>query len=367
MAEENKSNEDSIFKNWKTILAIVGVLILVFELIGMGLLNTNIFAGKSNTAFKTGKAEFVGTIRTYEPYIFLPSQPMSAELFESIRSIPGVVDVSQENNGLIVKVETRDDVYSVALALKKMGLNPYSLANIAAPSVVAVVLDENGQKVNASLSGVPIKAEVQPLIQLDSEVTVSMLVAVQDNFIVQYGAAVVKSEDKPITFSGVVEDSRIKYVFSIPWENRNSIDIAGLNATYNRSDMGVFQTEISINQLTTIKQFDYVSYVDKKTVIFAENFTDSDKAISDFGVNISFLPSLLIVTTKDENFSLPYNYTVSYIYTISPNASDYLFVDNRRFIEFESSDLIKSNEVNISAVAKIIGNVVLELQNISIS
>ena len=170
-------NFDSLKKNWKAVLAVVGIFILIFELFAMGLLSSNsILArlGGSKSQQQLAQVEFKGSIRTYEPFLFIPSSiPLSGTLMDEIRNLSGVVQLSERQGGTLIELETRDDVYPVALALKKRNITTYTLANIAAPRDVHAIL-ENGQVLNVTMASVAIKAETIPLIPLDNEVVVTM-------------------------------------------------------------------------------------------------------------------------------------------------------------------------------------------------
>lgn len=369
MVETSKknNNDNNVFKNWKTILAMFAILVLVFEMIFIGFNNLPSLFKWSNPQTKLGTIEFSGSIRTYEPYIFIPSQKIDADIFEKIRSLPGVSDVSTKNEGILIKVETRDDVYPVALALKKMGFTPYGIANVVAPSVVSVVLDENGQRMNASLREGAIRVETQPIIPVDSTVTVSAKVALNDKTIVQYGGAVLKTEKKPISAAAKIENKIFKYVFYVPWEERNSLPaLDDVNWTYTRNDIAIFENELSTDQIIAIKNFDYVVYVDKNSVVFSQNFTDKQRAISDFGVNLSFSPSILVVETN-HSFSLQYPSNFSYVYTLRPEFENYSFASGEDIITVESAENINGESVNLSGIVTAVGNAILDIENVSIS
>jgi len=366
MAEQkNDFNISSLLKNWKVLLALAAVFILVFELFAMGLLGSGSILGKQEGKQMLGNAEFNGSIRTYEPFLFIPSNySLSGNVVNEIKALPGVTQLNSESSGTVIRLETRDDVYPVALALKKKGITTYSLANIAAPSQVAVVL-ENGQVINASASSVAIRVETQPIIPVDSIVTVTMVVLVENNQVVQYGSALIKREEKTVSFEGEVQKEKIKQVFYVPWQERNNVDAASLgNASfkYEKNNLGTFSEELPLETVMSAKGLDYVVYIDKKSAVFAENFTDAERAAADLGVSIDFQPSLLIVES-DEKLQLPYNGTQSYLYEISLSSPDYILPEEMRSVSIETEERLAGRQANVSASVIAVGPVVLGMEN----
>jgi len=362
---------DSLKNNWKAALAVVGIFILIFELFAMGLLSSNSILAKlggSKSQQQLAQVEFKGSIRTYEPFLFIPSgTPLSGSLLNEIRNLSGVVQLSQEQGGTVIKLETRDDVYPVALALKKKNITTYTLANIAAPSDAQALL-ENGQVINVTMANVAIRAEAIPLIPLDSAVAVKMTAVIQDNAIVQYGNAVVKSEEKTVYLSGDVQEELIEQTFYVPWEERNNINesmFENITFTYKKNNLGIFSQEIPTAKVMEAKKFDYVTYIDKNSVVFIDNFTDKQRAENDFGVNISFDPSILVIRSKDK-IALPYNSSSSYVYKLNVSSADYSLLNGLESIEITSKDKIESNKVNISATAQTIGPVIISISNTTI-
>ncbi len=365
MAEKKPLDINSLLKNWKAILALIAVSILVFELFAMGLLGRGSILGNVQEKQLYGETEFQGSIRTYEPFLFIPSkEALSGTMVHEIKALSGVTQLSSEATGTVIYLETRDDVYPVALALKKKNITVYSLANIAAPAEFPVLL-ENGQTINATGSAVAIRVETQPMIPPDSIVTIKMAVMVENNRIVQYGNALIKTENKMLSFEGEVQKQRIRQMFYIPWDERNDLDTAPLeNLTfqYEKNNLAVFSVELPLEKVMAVRELDYVLYVDKKSAVFAENFTDAERAESDFGVSLAFQPSLLVVESE-EGLELPYNSTSLYIYEIKLSLPDYSVPDELRVLTIESSNRITRQKVNVSATVSAVGPVMLNIEN----
>jgi hypothetical protein len=200
------------------------------------------------------------------------------------------------------------------------------VANIASPSIIPVVF-EDGTTANVTTGDVRIQVETEPLVPPDTQVGLAMLVAVSNSRIIQYGSTFIKTEEKNITLEGALQWTMFEYSYSIPWENRTAVDAKALSAEYgkaeySRKDVGFFKSELAPAQLIELKKLDYVEYIDKKSVVFSENFTDAAKAESEMNTSMSFQPSSLrIVTNSTAN--LPYPNEAAYIYSIRLNPENY--------------------------------------------
>ena len=353
--------------DFKTIVAIIAVGLFVFEMIAIGVLG-----GGSLPFFQkeeeqnVGQVEFSGSIRTYDPFLVIVGG-IDNVLMNDLKSLEGVKEITAEQGNTVVLVETRDDVYPTAVYLKSLNITSYSLANIAAPGIVPVLL-ETGEEVNASFS-VPIKIETTPLVPPDTIVNIAMLVAVSENAVVDYGSAYILTEDKTITLDGTIENEMFEYSYDIPWEERNNItedefDEYG-DVYYQKNSMGFFERELTQNEIVYAKQFDYIEYIDKKSAVFSEDFSDTEQAASDLNVSISFSPSTLTILSN-ETLNLTYDSSLSYIYTVKIDPSDYLIDENMQVVTLQSTGKINDTEVPISLKGKFVGDVLFEMESVAI-
>lgn len=369
MTEQKSSGIKQLLNNWKAVLALIAVFILVFELFAMGLLGSGSIFGKPQEKQAYGGTEFQGSIRTYEPFLFISSkEQLGGNIINEIKEMPGVTQLTTEAGGIIIHLDTRDDVYPVAVALRKKNITAYSLANIAAPAEVPVLL-ENGQVVNASWSVAAVRAETLAVIPVDSVVTVKMMVLVEDNKIIQYGNAIIKTDEKTLSFEGEVLDEKIRQVFYVPWEKRNDVDLAlfeNMTFSYEKSSLAIFSEELPVEKTVLARQLDYVVYVDKKSAVFADNFTDAGRASADLGVPLVFQPSLLTVEGGEE-VELPYNSTRSYLYEIKILLPEYYLPEEFQVLEIESREPIAGQKVNMSAMVSAVGPVVLDIENVTLA
>jgi len=353
--------------DFKTIVAILAVGLFVLNMVAIGVLG----GGKlpffqEEEKQNIGQVEFSGSIRTYDPFLVIVGG-IDNKLMNDLKSMEGVREITAEQGNTVVLVETRDDVYPTAVYLKSLNITSYSLANIASPGIVPVLL-ETGEEVNASFA-VPIKIETTPLVPPDTIVSIAMLVVVSENAVVNYGSAYILTEDKTITLDGTIENEMFEYRYNVPWEERNDIaeeefDDYG-DVYYQKNSMGFFERELTQGEIVGAKQFDYIEYIDKRSAVFSEDFSDVEQAVSDLNVNLSFSPSTLVILSN-ETLNLSYDGSLSYIYTVKMDPGDYIIDENMQVVTLQSSRKIYDEDVPISLKGKFIGDVLFELETVAI-
>lgn len=353
--------------DFKTIVAILAVGLFVLNIVAIGVLGGGQLPFfQEHEEQVLGQVEFNGSIRTYDPFLVV-SGGISGNLMNDLRSLEGVRDITAEQGNTVIVLETRDDVYPTAIYLKNENITSYTLANIAPPGLVPVKL-ETGEEVNANFA-VPVKIETTPLVPPDTIVTVSMVVLVSENAIIDYGSVYIKTEQKTVYLDGIVEDEMRRYMYSIPWEERSNITEEEFeeygDVNYEKDSMGFFDRELTTEEMFTIKQFDYIEYIDKRSAVFSENFTDTEQAISDLGVQITFSASTLEILT-DERLYLDYDSSLYYIYTIRLDSSEYTIDEDMQLVTIESEDKIRDDVVPVSLTGKFIGPILFELESVSI-
>ena len=352
--------------DFKTIVAILAVGLFILNIVAIGVLGGGQLPFfQEEEEQNVGQVEFNGSIRTYDPFLVIVGG-IDTALMNDLKSLEGVKEITAEQGNTVILVETRDDVYPTAVYLKSLNVTSYSLANIASPGIVPVLL-ETGEEVNASFA-VPIKIETTPLVPPDTIVNIAMLVAVSENAVVNYGSAYILTEDRTITLDGTIQNELFEYRYDIPWEERNDIteeefDEYG-DVYYQKNSIGFFERELTQGELVGAKQFDYIEYIDKRSAVFSENFTDAEQAISDLNVNVSFSPSTLAILSN-ETLNLTYDGSLSYIYTVKMEPGDYIIDENMQVVTLQSSRKIYDEEVSISLTGKFVGDVLFELETVA--
>ena len=323
--------------------------------------------GTSGTT-ETGTALFNGTIRTYNPILLVKGQ-LSTEQLTKLQMDSRVKSVSASADGYIINTTSRDDVYPLAQSLAHEGIETWAGANVITPSIMTIKLS-NGSDVNVT-SQISVLVVMRPLVDSDTEVTVSILGYIQNGFLINYNSADIVSQDISLSGIGTVSSvDGIEHNYIVPWENRSSVDDASLNSTYesvdfSRNDYLSFPSGLTVAQIAEKKSLSYITYISDTSASVSANFTDKDKALSDFtGIKVVFPESnLLIVTNK--SVSLPYNGTTLYQYSVSVPSTIYGYQLDDNVLLIKTEKEYKLNDtVNVSIYGTVIGNKIVEINDV---
>ncbi len=258
----------------------------------------------------SGYITFNGTIRTYDPYLFITSTPTESQI-DAIRGISGVMNVRPDPQGYVVDTETRDDVHPVGIELRKMNLSVLSVANIAAPSIME--LQFGTEILNVTSPGV-VRVATEPLLDAGETVTVAMIGISNNGMLIDYNSQQIALTKMDLLFSAEPGEPISESVtYTVPWEHRNNVTNA--SGTYNRVDSIVFTTPLTINQILAKKQFPYITYIDANSAQVLGSFDNKTQVLVNFqDTNVTF-PSSMLVT--NETLELPYAKSVFYTYNLS--------------------------------------------------
>lgn len=293
------------------ILVVGAALLFITELFMFGG-NHLVGGGSGDTGGEniSGYITFNGTIRTYDPYLFLTASPTESQL-DSIRGIPGVLNIRPDPQGYIIDTETRDDVYLVNIELRKMNLSALSVANIAAPSVME--LQFGTQTINVTSQGV-VRVATEPLLDAGEVVTVSMVGISNNGVLIDYNSQQIALTRLELSFSAEAGDPvSEKYYYTVPWESRNNV--SGTDGEYSKIDSLIFTSPLTINQILAKKQFPYITYIDANSAQVVGSFDNKSQVLSNFqDANVTFPPSTLV---SNDSLDLPYPSAVLYTYNLS--------------------------------------------------
>ncbi len=305
----------------------------------------------------SGPITFNGTIRTYDPYLFLTSTPSESQL-DTIRGIPGVLNIRPDPQGYIVDTETRDDVYLVGIELRKMNLSALSVANIAAPSIME--LQFGTQTLNVTSPGV-VRVATEPLLDAGEIVTVSMVGISNNGMLIDYNSQQIALTRLTLLFSaeaGEPISESVTYV--IPWENRNNVTNA--SGEYNKVDSLIFTSPLTINQILAKKQFPYITYIDANSAQVTSSFDNKTQVLVNFqDTNVTFPPSTL---STNESIDLPYQKQVFYTYNLSLTPPDD-YTSPRDSLLYQTSEELNGT-LSLQVNALVAGKSIISIESVSL-
>ncbi len=354
-------NKNDIIK----IAALVVVVGFITELffIGGGFTNFNLFASSSKSKNTTGETIFNGTIRTYDPILVLPLNT-SQSIVDQLRITDGVLSVQNDPQGIIVRTETRDDVYPLSMMLSQKNITTYSIANIAVTSQVEVATADG--KINASIPNGVVRVATEPLLDSDNEVSVYMVAVVSEGVVVDYGSASILLNNIEVLVNATLDSLNFKsYTYSIPWEERNNIgDISKYGKIdYKKVDLIVFKTPLSAEQILIKKQLPYITYIDSDSAQVESDFTNISLLETNFADAPFDLPDSKLVIVTNGTPDVKFNHTIKYQYSLIPKDSGYdfgtLIIDSDK--EYEINQTL---ELNISANG--IGSKILSIKHVGL-
>jgi hypothetical protein len=314
----------------------------------------------------SGTATFTSTIRTYDAVLVLPADT-DQSLIDEIRNREDVRNVKIDQQGIVVDTETRDDVYPLALYLRSRNVSSVSVANIVLPDMIELQTSSGTTNITAGYGVVRVITE--PLLEVDSEVTVSMLAVSKSGYLTSYSSPTILLESVALEMEAVVESLDHKlYTYTIPWESRNSItNLSGYGTSdYKKVDSIIFSPPLTVEQIMTKKQFPYITYIDAGSAQVLSSFDNITQVQSNFqDVSIMLPPSTLKITTN-QTPDLPFNSTVSYRYTIRlADSTEYEFEEPSFTLDTgREYDINSTMEVTVRALAA--GNRIVSVSDVSL-
>lgn len=337
----------------------VAVMVLILEPFFFG--GASLGGGALNTAKNmTGTAVFNGTIRTYDPVLFL-SADTNQSVIGALRAREGVSDVALGQDGYTVYTETRDDVYPVAAWLRASNVSALAIANVISTGEIPV--ETINGTVNASVPGGVIRVITEPLLEADSDVAVSMVAVISGSRVLDYGSAQLLIQELSIRVNATVASLGHKtFRYTVPWDERNSVEgLDSYDYEYKRVDSIVFDAPLDVGQVMAKKQLSYVTYIDSSSAQVQPSFDNATLVAGDFAdAQYRLPPSTLTITANDTpELGITAVPAVSYYYLFEPEW-EYEYGEP---LELESAGELEINEtveLDISALA--LGDTILTIR-----
>lgn len=317
----------------------------------------------SNSANVTGVAVFNGTIRTYDPFLFIQGE-IPQSVIDKLNTKKEVRSIQQVSGGMMVNLDSRDSVYPVAVFLRENNVTSYSRANIVVDEQIEVQTLTG--KVKTFIPNGVIQVVSQPLVDADSVVPIQIGVTLRDDVIISYDSASILEEDVSLTLDAkVVSLSHKTYAYSIPWENRNSL--GNLSAygevDYKKVDSIIFTQPLSIDQIVLKKAAPFVLYIDANSAQVEPSFDDLEQLNTTFqGINFVLPPSKLTISTNMTP-DLQYNSVVTYSYIVTLTNSTYSFGQNSFLIE-SSVPYEDGSEIKLKIDALTMGDKIISIKRV---
>ncbi len=339
------------------ILVVAAVLLFITSSIRLpGPSANNNILGEENI---TGYITFNGTIRTYDPFLLIPSNTNESVLNE-VRAMEGVRAVRPGQQGYFIDTETRDDVYPVSSALREMNVSGLSVANIAAPTIMQ--LQFGFDFINVTTPGV-VRVVTEPLLDAGDDVTVTMVGISNNGYLIDYHSQAIQIDTVQLQAEAEVISLDYKeYVYTIPWEERNSID--GTEGDYRKVDTLIFDPPLVISQIIEKKQYQYITYIDAGSAQILSGFDNKSQVLIDFqDTDVAFPDSILTIKTNGTP-DIDYEGTVTYSYTLHLTVPEGYEMDDPSLAFSSEEELDETLVLDIEAL--VAGSRIISVESVSL-
>lgn len=317
----------------------------------------------------SGTAIFNGTIRTYDPVLLIPANT-TASIVDQVRMHNGVKAIRTDPRYpeyLIIDTETRDDVYPTAVWLRSFNATSLSVANIAVNKDIQV--ETASGIVNATLREGVVRVVAEPILDVDSEVTVYIVAVVNNHQIVEVTSAKFLTQNLDLELDGSVAGLDCKiYTYSIPWEKRNSLDDLGRYGAvnYKKIDSIIFNPPLDVSQILAKKQFPYILYIDASSAQVDPSFDNVTLLQANFQ-DISFVlpPSELTIITN-QTLDLPFASNISYRYVFTLQNASYDFSGVSPMLVDTEGEYEINSTIKLNVSVTVLGNKVISVRHVSL-
>ncbi|MFH1520384.1 MAG: hypothetical protein ABID61_01940 [Candidatus Micrarchaeota archaeon] len=346
-------------------IAVVAIaLLFITETFYFGNGLSNLFRPSSSGSNITGVAVFNGTIRTYDPFLFVQGQ-IPQPVIDKLNAKKEIRSIQQVSGGIMINLDSRDSVYPIAVFLRENNVTSYSRANIVVDEQI-VVQTLTGKILTSIPNGV-IQVISQPLVDADSVVPIQMEIVLSNDVVIYYGTASLLEEDITLNLDAqIISLDHKTYTYIIPWEDRNSL--GNLSAygdiNYKKVDSIIFTQPLSVDQILLKKNSPFITYIDANSAQVESSFDDLEQLNSTFQGIGFVLPSSNLVITTNTTPDLQYNSTVVYNYIVTLN-STYTF-EQDSFLITSSTPYEDGSDIKVSIDVLAMGNRVLSIKHVSL-
>lgn len=291
------------------VLKIAVIVVIVLFILQYATMGLDAFSNQQNQDTQVDQYEGVtvvnATIDYYERTLYVFELDYeSMELLESKESIKEII---QEEGTYVLSLKKKEDVIPVYNELKEMGIDSYATAKVTLqPSVTMYDQDQN--EITAYFYNRKIKVSgLEPIFLEGSNIEIMLQVAIVGDDAFQSGSIEVYSELKNVEANATVLGKNHFVEYIVPWDKKSEVDLETLyveygeeNVFYEQNDEILFLEKLSVEDQIS-KKFDYVEYITSDFAVINSNFTDNEQITQDFGENIIFQNSTLLINGEDPN------------------------------------------------------------------
>ncbi len=296
------------------------------------------------------------TIIEYQSYII--TNLRNDSIAQSLKTFPNVENVISTSQGYVISLKNTSNITGFYTYLSSQNISGMVNAFLSLPPIIELSIANSSK----NISGSQIYTKLEPIFEEGENITIRVILAVQNKQIIGNGLATILPSQKEFTINAtIIALAATKTIISIPWEKRMKINenITNITAKYGAGKISYSKKDYifsNISNFTSNKPV-YVTFISADT-IYVGNFTNKTQIENDFK-NVSFPDSLLTINANArdelENFTKIYNY----IYNIRINNTKQIFT------ALASSNYYKQNDtINVIVSAYTIKNKITNIINV---
>ena len=375
--------KEGIMKKYGFVIILLIIVGFIAEMAAPGLLRGKWeIDNKANGQQMTGLTVFNGTIRTYEPVLFVQGN-INQSIMDILQNDTRISTITKDQQGWLINVTIRDDVYELAADIKKSyNLTSNSVANIILPPQIVVYL-QNGSIVNTSTSTYisyfgPLKLWTEPMVEADSVVLVRMQATVQgDSLIGSANPTILAPRINLTTNATITKLITREIIYSIPFEDRNAINVTLLEETYGNENVSYlknsfieFNESLTVTQIMQKSNLSYITHIGQDSANIKDNYNDSESIKNDFtGLSVTFPYSILKISSEKVSISMisKYKSNTLYKYYISVPKEEQgysLPQDEQKYYVITNRTALLNSTVNVTIDGITIGNSFVRIDSV---
>ncbi|MBN2478257.1 hypothetical protein JXB01_03120 [Candidatus Micrarchaeota archaeon] len=355
----------------------IGVVILVLLFLVEPISRGFLVSGPQETPVQETQDQYSGfavlnvTIDYYERVLYVSA--INSSFTDKLNSDERVDSVELVEGFYQINLKKREDVRPLFNEFKSAGLVPFTNAKVILPEEVNLY-DEKGNKITAFFANRKIKIPTIPIVPEGSTVGMNVNVWIfgQDAYINPEVQPQFITETKMVQLQGTILESEKSEIYIVPWEERNEVDIEKLSEEYGEGEVDYslknsirFPVPLSPQQQVAGK-YDYVEYISDSVAILSGDMVDKEKVLSDFGGDVIFDNSTLVIKTNATG--IEYSKIETYTHSIELSSSEYELLSEIKNITAESENGYSTGEtVSVGAEATMIGNTIAGISVLEIN
>lgn len=361
-AEEKKTDKKQLIIQVVVVLVCLGFMLESFAFGTKG--NGSGQQNPENQTY-TGTAEVNITIIDYRPYLYVDGL-LNDSVKGQIGAMDGVEEIIDETARSVISVSDSSKTPEVYSRLKRKNITTYTLATLGMPAYFEMVL-ANGSKVN--VVGTRFEYMTEPVSRIGGKMLMRLVIETQGETPKGMSSISPLLSTRQIGLDAEISGETGKtFYYNIPWESRN-LDVNALktgfgaeNVDYEENNNVILAASLSPQEMLS-KKFDYVEMISERAIAAKANFTDKERVMADFGQDVVFMNSSLVIHSSEEP-GLNFTPEAKYIYTIRipEKVEEYNFY-------VDSAEVVTSGEMNgtipVTINASVLGETVMEIKTVA--